>query len=355
MAILLILALNLAACSGYSTVEVTVKPAAINTPTMFSSNPTALQTVTASTPALITTSISAIATATPIIQAAASTVKFPLDAEVNMADQVFQGQVTKIENLIWNTPDGKEPDNYFDAKYRDTPQQFAPVEVKVLVSHKGNLTPGNKITILLPGAPGAKPFKVWQDFPKINDTRLWFTSKEFDFRRGLSSNPLVSLAIQQLYTPQADGKWLADNGNTLNINNLDQVLKNSPPPNTSLKVYPPTATPKVKPGQPVNLVKFYELDKAQSIFVPGTGTVKITDTSRLKNILNILDTPLNTVGNPLQPQDVKPGEVTSIIFFFGDGKAIGLEYDLKFNNLTNVLDQIRVPAPVELRKALGLG
>lgn len=315
-------------------------------------NPTPLVDPKTTTVSDTPISQSVVATNTPQIVAAAALAKLPLNLEVSKADKIFLGEVVKIGDLVWDTPDGKAPSDFLDPKYRATPQQLAPVEINIITVYKGNLPPSQKITIFLGGAPGAQPYGTWSQFPKLGDKRLWFVDKDFDFRRGMSATPLTSPLIQQLYTLQTDGKWVAENGNTLTITDLEQAIKNPAPTPQRPNVSAPTPTLKVKPGQTINLVQFYGLDKAQSVLIPIGERIK--DTTRIQSIVAILNKPLMAMENPTQTQDVKPGEITSVIFIFPDEKTVSFEYNLKAGNLTHVGDRIRVPAPPELRKAVGL-
>lgn len=300
------------------------------------------------------------ATATPAVQHSHAAVgKLPLPFEVQRADKIFVAQVLQIGELVWTTPDGKEflETNPSNPTYTYVPEQLAPVEVVVTASFKGNLAVGEKLTILLPGAPNSKPYGLWSDFPKVGDTELWFAGNPVDYRRGLSNNPLISLNIQTLYHLQSNGTWLssADHSSSITIAQLQQAI-NSPPPDPKITAASLAPTPRVKAGQAVNLVKKFDLDKTDSIILKGR-TVKngsrITDPKQIQTVISTLDISLTALED-LSPPNPQNAENVLLVFNLTDGNSVSFEYNLKANQLTGDRTDFRVPAPQNLRAALGL-
>jgi hypothetical protein len=162
-----------------------------------------------------------------------SIAKRSLEQEVRNFDHIFQAKVIVIGQLVWNSPDGKEPpDDPRTIPYRPLPEQLTPLEIAITEVYKGSLSTGKNITVLLPGAPGSKPYSSWAGFPQVGETIIWFANKEKNFRVGsnLTAPPLVSISTGQLYTLMYDGRWVSKvNNNILTIDRLKDEIKTPTP------------------------------------------------------------------------------------------------------------------------------
>jgi hypothetical protein len=152
----------------------------------------------------------------------------PLFLRVNASEDIVIAKVTSIGSLIWTTPDGKEPANVMDPNYNYIFEQLAPVEITVVTDLKGNWEVGKKVTVLVAGAPGSKPYGNSWEFPKVNDVTLWFLGPEADYRRGTSSQPLLTPNLTGLYKQLPDDTWYntSDKAEVINLSEVKQTIQN---------------------------------------------------------------------------------------------------------------------------------
>ena len=304
---------------------------------------------------LSSTAVAAVTT----IQSLPAVGKSPLDRDVKQSDQIVIAKVENIGELVWTTPDGKEPVNVNDNKYSTTSEQLAPVQLSINTLFKGNLQPGQKVTVYLSGAPNSKPYGASKGFPndflKVGETRLWFFNKEKDLRQGTNNNPLISLMPKLYYILNSDTRLYAPNGNILTIAELESAIKNpAPEMNTVVK---PSPTPEVQVGQNLNLVKLYQLDKTQSIVLKSASrNVQITDAGEIKAIIATLDKSLTANSDPNMPTGADVKDLALIVFTSSDVRTISFEYNRITGALTHhdSINPVKVLAPNELAQALGL-
>jgi hypothetical protein len=294
----------------------------------------------------------------------ATIAKLPLPYEVQSADKIFTAQVARIGELIWDTPDGKEPSagsNFARQPGGYTPEQLTPVELLVMTAYKGNLKPGDKVNLLLPGAPGSKPYGGnWPNFPKLGATNLWFTGKdEVDYRRGLSANPLKSLIVQTVYNLQPNEQWQStiDNTSLITLDQLTQAIKNPPGDPKLTAAAMPSPTLGVRSAQTFNPVQFYELNKTESIILKGgprPGEIK--DKSIIQAVLAVLDKPQIVSNDTSLPGGADLDKHVFLIFVKSDDNTnIGFDYNFKDNYLIwQSPDNFKIPVSPELSKVLGL-
>jgi hypothetical protein len=160
-------------------------------------------------------------------QVGSSLLKEPLNMEVAKADFIVEVKINKFDELVWNTPDGIEPNSSNQIQYAAEPEQLTPVEISITTSYKGSLKGGQEVTLLLSGGPNSRPYGISKDFPKLGETKLWFLTKEENMRRGLGNTPLNSLSSLTFYTLQTDKSWVAPNGNKIvAISELQTAINN---------------------------------------------------------------------------------------------------------------------------------
>jgi uncharacterized protein YcfL len=178
----------------------------------------------------------------------AATGPTPLWLRVKASENVIIAKITAIDPLVWTTPDGKEPAEVMDRNYNYVFEQLAPIELNVITTLKGNWGPGKKGTVLEAGAPGSKPYGNHWDFPKVDDTTLWFLGSQQDYRRGTGTEPLVTPNPNGLYKPLANGNWVntADQNDILDLTQLKQTIQSPLPPTTLIPVSPAPA--RMQPG-----------------------------------------------------------------------------------------------------------
>jgi uncharacterized lipoprotein YbaY len=334
-----ILVILLAACNSQDTVQPTANP---------------------KTEASLTTPI-VVATETtqPMLEAHPAIGKSVLERDIKQATYIVMARVEQIGNLVWTTPDGNQPADIMDKRYSTRPEQLAPVQFAIVTSYKGNLQPGQTLTVYLSGAPGSQPYGTSKefpdDFPKIGETRLWFFNQEKDLRQNSGDNPLISPTPILYYSSKPDNRWYAPNGNILTINELEAAIKN--PSSEAASVTKPTITPEVQPGQNLNLVKRYKLDQAQSIVLKSAAkNTQITDTNTLKAIISTLDKSSTALTGPSDPPAVVASDMVLLAFVLPDSKTINFNYNLKDNLLTliDAVSPVKVAAPDGLAQILGV-
>jgi hypothetical protein len=139
------------------------------------------------------------------------------------------------------------------------------------------------------------------------------------------------------------------------INTVEQIASRNPtiPPKPTNA---PSPTPMVKPNDPLNLVKLYNLDKAVSITVgiPRQPAQEINDTAKITAVLASLDKPINQAPPSSIPANVDAANFRTLSFNFSDGKAIKFEIILKDNILIlPVTENARITIPPELLQIFG--
>jgi hypothetical protein len=336
---------SLTACT--STQLSTVKDATLNslTPTLIPS------------PAKIVTAVSVNNDSTTYTSA--SVASFPLEVEEQRVDYIFQAKVVAIGQLVWNSSDGKEP---VDEKLVPRPQQLAPVDLSMIEQYKGSLSKTN-LTVLIPGAPGSKPYGQWKGFPQLGDTIIWFARGEKDFRLSSAptSNPLISLVIDQMYTLKSDSTWVSlIDGNTLTIDRLINAIKNPVPiPTRQPTLPPPTLDPQLQPGQTINLVKYFSLSNEGII---GAKTSKFyggIEPKKAQAALATLDRPLTIAENPYKKREVQDPYKVVQLTILGQVKGVPTYLDFELNLTDNYLVMVQpfplqVQIPAEFAQILGI-
>ncbi len=133
----------------------------------------------------------------------------------------------------------------------------------------------------------------------------------------------------------------------------------TPPPPPPRTPPPPTPTPRFAVGQPVNLVREYGLDAAQSLFIKATSvppaSAGVDDPARVRAIVAALDTPLPVVAAPPATRDSK--DIAIVFFGFPGRRSIPFEYNRTAGTLTNRDDwanPVVVAAPPDFARTLGL-
>jgi hypothetical protein len=292
--------------------------------------------------------------------------------QVKQSKQIFLGQVSKLGNLVWTSPDGTAPKlNNPNAGISEY-EQLAPVEYTILEVYLGNLKPGDKFTMLKVGAPCAKPINYpGISFPLLGEKRiLMIVSDNSDYRRGKGVTPLISPAGYELIL-QADGTWR--DIDPVTIDQIKDIVKNLPPNHTPLPLNygspaksvtasaplpTPTPTPFVS-GQTLNLADVLQLSKTQ-MFRINSGTVgrTILDDQIIKQVLATLDKPLPLVDRNEAWRLIKPGEPGASFWFEwvenGFHSTVQLHYYFDSKVLMVMNKDIQVQASPELVDLLGL-
>jgi hypothetical protein len=289
-------------------------------------------------------------------QVGSSLLKEPLNMEVAKADFIVEVKINKFDELVWNTPDGIEPNSSNQIQYAAEPEQLTPVEISITTSYKGSLKGGQEVTLLLSGGPNSRPYGISKDFPKLGETKLWFLTKEENMRRGLGNTPLNSLSSLTFYTLQTDKSWVAPNGNKIvAISELQTALINPAP----LPVRPalPSPVPQVKVGQALNVIEFYNLGNTQYIVVKSVSVnTVINDQAQIKNIIAILNTPISA----LPDSDISSAkDINSLVFIaftLTNGKSVTMNYDLEAGEIRIIdsINPVKITAPSKFSEALGL-
>jgi hypothetical protein len=235
-------------------------------------------------------------------------------------------------------------------------EQLAPIELNVTTTLKGNWEPGRKVTVLVAGAPGSKPYGNHWDFPKVDDTILWFLGPETDYRRGTGKEPLLTPNSAGIYKPLENGNWAdtADKNEVIDITQLKQTILSPSPVTTPIPANPVPA--RVQPGQTFNLVQFYDLNKSEQIILKGGPKPgSLTDKSTIQSVLAALDKPQIVSSDTSLPGSEEKDKHMALIFVKSDNATIGFDFNFKDNYLIgHSPDTFRIPISLELRQALGL-
>lgn len=202
----------LAACAPFSTTG----PQAISTVTANSTN---------SSPATILTPTTGNSPGCTMI---AGFVGTTLSKQIINSENIFQGEIVKIEPFFWNTADGNPP----AGGCQPTIYQYAPVEVKVGENYKGNLQASSTVKLLLYGAPGAQPYMPHLGFfPKVGEPVVWFLGDNRNYREGSSQNPLYYPHVVNLFHNPGGKEWNAgiEPNSFKDISELKALIKNPLP------------------------------------------------------------------------------------------------------------------------------
>jgi hypothetical protein len=292
------------------------------------------------------------------------------ETQVKQSNRIFLGQVSKIGNLVWNSPDGTAPNLNNPNVNAPDYEQFAPVEYRVVEAYLGNLKPGDKVTLLQSGAPCAKPYNYPSiKFPLLGEKRvLMLFPNDQDFRRSKGITPLTSPVGYNLIL-QTDETW-----RDIEVVTIDQIkdfVKNLPADHTPVPfnyVSPPKSTtptlPTVTPtsiasGQLINLVRGLELNKTQMIRVTNGVTVGrvIVDDQIIKQVVATLDKPLPYLDKVEAGRLLKPREPAAWFWFEwvenGLHSTIQLHYYFDSKILSVQNEEIQVVISLDLDNILG--
>jgi hypothetical protein len=159
------------------------------------------------------------------------------------------------------------------------------------------------------------------------------------------------------WSKQLESSLIGKSANNF-ITEVETVIAKNPTI-TPVPTSPPKPTARAKAGDALNLVKFYNLDKAVYIRVEwhGSSGLDYKDSNKIKDILSVLDTPITTVERTTPPSS-KVENYAIIYFGFSDDTWISFGYYREegvFRNGNFDLNQkLMIPVPTKLAEVLGL-